>query len=297
MKSILRACCLGAAFLATAGAHARDPRWSEPQPPFRIYGDTWYVGSRGLAAILVTSPKGHVLIDGTLPDNAQLVEANIASLGFKLADIRVILNSHAHFDHAGALAALAKDSGAQVRASAAGALALEAGGNDPDDPQYGEASLYPAVANVVRVADGEAVRVGPLALTAHYTPGHTPGGTSWTWRSCEHGRCFDLVYADSFSAISRDGYRFTDDAAHPHRVEDFRASIATIAALPCDILITPHPELSGLPDRIAARDRGEKPDPVVDPQACKALAAKAQAGLDARLASEKASPKPSTGQR
>jgi len=130
-------------------AHATDnPRWSQPQQPFRIYGNTWYVGSRGLSAILVTSPQGHVLIDGTLPGNAGMIEANIRALGFKLRDIRVILNTHAHVDHAGAIAKLAKDSGAQVRASTASARQLEKGGVAADDPQYSAAARYPLVPDV-----------------------------------------------------------------------------------------------------------------------------------------------------
>ncbi|PWK89826.1 MBL fold metallo-hydrolase [Fulvimonas soli] len=287
-----------------AGPHA-NPAWTAPQRPFRIYGNTWYVGTRGLGAILVTSPQGHVLIDGTLPENAPLVEANIRALGFRLHDVRAILNSHAHVDHAGAIAALARDTaagatsvgaasgrdshepGATVYASTAGARALRAGGDDPDDPQYGEIPHYPPVPAARAVADGGTVRVGELVLTEHDTPGHTPGAATWTWRSCEDGRCLSMVYADSLSAFAGDRYRY-GDPAHPQRVAAFRRSLATLAALPCDVLMTPHPEASDLLARAAAHARGARPDPLVDGSACRRYAAKMQAMLDARLAKERA---------
>lgn len=273
--------------LAAAGiAHAEEPAWSQPHQPFRIYGNTWYVGTQGLSAILITSPDGHVLIDGTLPRNATQIEANIRALGFKLRDIRVILNSHAHADHAGAIARLAKDSGAQVQASSSGARALMAGGNDPDDPQYGSAPLYPAVARVAVVNDGGRVHVGTISITAHYTPGHTPGSTSWTWQSCEGGRCLAMVYADSLTALGGKNYRFTDDGKHPHRVEDFRHSIARVAALPCDILLTPHPDASDLIGRAERRGRDDEPGALIDRQACRNYAAGARQRFDALLREE-----------
>ena len=133
----------------------------------------------------MTSDSGHILIDAPLARNAELIEANVRALGFRVEDIRVILNSHAHFDHAGGIARLARDSGAEVRASVAGARALRTGGNDPDDPQHGLAGGYAPVDVAATLADGDVVRVGTLALTARLTPGHTPGSTTWTWRSCE----------------------------------------------------------------------------------------------------------------
>ncbi|MFC5435037.1 subclass B3 metallo-beta-lactamase [Rhodanobacter umsongensis] len=277
--------------LATLGiAQAEEPAWSQPRQPFRIYGNTWYVGTQGLSAILITSPGGHVLIDGTLPRNAAQIEANIRALGFKLRDVRVILNSHAHADHAGAIARLARDSGAQVWASSNGARALKAGGNDPDDPQYGMAPRYPAVAHVAVIRDGGRVRAGTITVTAHYTPGHTPGSTSWTWQSCEGSRCLAMVYADSLTALGSRDYRFTDDSSHPHRVEDFRHSIARVGALPCDVLLTPHPDASGFIDKADRRGRSAQADPLVDPQACRNYAAGARERFDGLLRQEGRTP-------
>lgn len=285
MKHLIRGVVFAACVFA-ASAHAANEDWTAPQKPFRIYGDTWYVGSHGLAAVLVTSPQGHVLIDAPMAENVPMIEANIRALGFRVEDVRLILNSHAHFDHAGGIAALARDSGASVRASAAGARALRSGGDDADDPQHGDADAYAAVPKVETFADGDVVRLGTLALTAHLTPGHTPGSTTWTWRSCEARRCLDLVYADSVTPLSNKGYRY-DDPAHPERLADFRRGLATIAALPCDVLITPHPEASGFLDRVARRDAGDA-DALVDRNACRVYAAKGTALLDARIAREHA---------
>lgn len=280
IAALLLAVCLPLA--TSVGA---TPEWSQPQKPFKLYDNSWYVGSKGLSAVLITSPQGHVLIDGTLPQNRSLIEANIRALGFRVQDIKLILNSHAHGDHAGAIAALAQDSGAMVRASVFGARALEAGGKDPEDPQFGSIDGYPPVPHVVPVRDGETVKLGSLAITAHYTPGHTPGGTSWTWRSCEQQHCLNMVYADSLSAISRDGFRFSDQ---PQRVAAFRRSIATVAGLPCDLLVTPHPDAIDLLERAARRDRGAQPNPLIDRNACHAYAEGAAKRLDARLDDEKA---------
>jgi metallo-beta-lactamase class B len=281
-------CLFALAAIATAPSYASNPAWTQAQKPFQVYGNTYYVGTRGLSAILVTSPRGHILIDGTLPENAGQIEANVRALGFRLGDIRVILNSHAHGDHAGAIAKLAHDSGAKVRASVAGARALAAGGKDPDDPQYGSAPLFPAVnGGIQTVGDGEVVRVGELALTAHATPGHTPGGTSWTWRSCEKDACMDMAYVDSLTALGHDGFRFTDDASHPRRVEDFRKTFDTVAGLPCDILMVPHPDAIDFADRIAAHTAGGQPDPLLDKGSCRAYAAAARKKFEAILVKER----------
>jgi metallo-beta-lactamase class B len=259
--------------------------WGQPQKPFRIYGNTYYVGSKGLSAILITSADGDILIDGTLAKNVPMIEANIRSLGVKLKDIRLILNSHAHSDHAGGIAALAHDSGASVAASAKGAKALMLGGNDPDDPQYADASLYPRIDNVRSVADNETVHVGSLAVQAHYTPGHTPGSTTWKWTSCEGKSCHSMVYADSLSLLTAGNYRYSDPA-HPERLNAFRQALKTVAALPCDILMVPHQDAIDFLTRAARRKPGEATDPLVDPNACRAYAATGQRNLDKQTAKE-----------
>ncbi|MGY3264745.1 subclass B3 metallo-beta-lactamase [Lysobacter sp. HA35] len=258
---------------------ADDAGWNDPAVPRHIYGNTWYVGTCGIGAVLVTSKDGHVLIDAGTEESATQVEANIRALGFRVADVRAIVNSHAHFDHAGGLARLQKDSGAPVYARADAASVLSTAHIDRSDPQMLALKSFPAVGHVETIADGAHVRVGAIDLTNHATPGHTPGGSSWTWRECEGGRCVDMAYVDSLTAVSDDVYRYSDNAAY---LAVFRATIASVAALPCDVLITPHPAASDLWSRVAP----ENSKPLVNPAACPDYAQAATVRLDARLAKE-----------
>lgn len=247
--------------------------WNRPVPPSRVFGNTYNVGTAGLSAILITSEQGHILIDGGLSQSAPRIDESIRALGLRLQDVKLILNTHAHFDHAAGIAAIQRATGAVVAARADAARAFEQGGVTPDDPQYGfgvEENAFPAVEHVRVIDDGEVLRVGDLAVTAHATPGHTVGGTTWSWRSCEESECRDIVYADSLTPVAAPGFRFTGDAAHPSRVDAFRKSIARVGALPCDILLAAHPG--------AAKG-----------MTCRSLAENARRQLDQRIAKEKQS--------
>lgn len=261
-----------------AKACAGREGWSDPAPPAHIYGTTWYVGTCGIAAILVTSQEGHVLIDGGPADAAPLILDNIRKLGFDPADVRWILTSHEHFDHIGGVAQLQRKTGARVAALAAAKRVLETGEPSADDPQaagLGDSSPVP----VTRVlADGDSVTVGPLAITVHETPAHSPGSASWTWQACDETfTCRMIAYADSATTIAADGYRFTD---HPDRVARVRIGLARIAALPCDVLVTPHPSASAFFARLSGKGA------LVDAGACRAYARGAEEKFAARLAGE-----------
>lgn len=257
----------------------KDPSWSQPTPARHIFGNSWYVGTCGITAVLVTSAKGHVLIDAGPQDSPQAIEAGIRALGFQLRDVRIILNSHEHRDHAGGIARLQRDTGAKVLARAPGAQALKAGVSDRRDPQFlfSTAHPFPAVANVHVLADGANVTLGPTVIRNIPSPGHTAGGSSWAWRSCEGATCHDIVFADSVTAISDDIYRYTD---HPEHVAAFRSTLAALEATPCDILLTAHPDASDLLERLDGKM------PLVDAGACKALALHGREVLDKRLADE-----------
>lgn len=259
--------------------------WNIPQEPFRIYGNTYYVGTRGLGSILITSPSGHVLIDGALPESAPLISANVRSLGFRMEDVKLILNSHVHFDHAGGLAELQKLSGARVAASPWTAEAMKRGVVPRDDPQFGVIGPITRVENVETVRDGETVTGGDVRLTARLTPGHTPGGTSWTWQSCESHRCLNLVYADSLTPVSAEGFRFSAGEVYPGALRDFERSFSFLESTPCDILITPHPEFSSLWQRLERRT--SDPDALIDRSACRVLAGSSRERLRKRLAAER----------
>lgn len=264
--------------------------WNAPQKPFRIFGNSWYVGTHGLGAVLVTSPAGHVLIDGGLPESAAPIAASIRALGFRMEDVKLIVNSHDHYDHAGGLAELQRMSGARVAASASSAKALEFGDSENDDPQFGLTLKFPKVAKVEIINDRQTLRAGDVALTAFFTPGHTPGGTTWTWKSCEGAKCVDLVYADSQTPISADDFYFSRSKTYPNAVSDFRKGHAALESMRCDILITPHPDASQLWSRLAARDGGNT-NALIDATACKRYAATARQRLEARLATEAKAPR------
>jgi metallo-beta-lactamase class B len=258
---------------------AENPSWTAPQKPFRIHGNTWYVGPRGLGVFLITAPTGDVLIDGGVPGDARLIEANIRTLGIALHDIKWILNSHAHSDHAGDIARLVHDTGAQVIAGAADAALLERGGYD--DPQYGDRFPFPPVHVARTVIDGERLHLGDLELTAHATPGHTRGNTTWTWTSCEGTRCLHVVDVGSLSAP---GFRLVGD---PGIVRQFERSFGVVAALPCDVPIAPHPGMVDFWARVARREQGDA-NALVDPAGCRAYAKAARESFEAELAKQRA---------
>jgi metallo-beta-lactamase class B len=261
---------------------ANEPSWTAAQAPFRIYGNTWYVGPRGLGVFLITAPAGDVLIDGGVPADAVLIETNIRKLGIELRDIKWILNSHAHCDHAGGLAQLARDTGAQVIASAADTAQLARGGHD--DPQYADRFVFPPVQVTRKVTDNERLRLGDLELTAHATSGHTRGNTTWTWQSCEDQRCLHMVDIGSLSAPS---YQLVGNPKYPGIIKDFEHSFAIVAALPCDIALAPHPDMVDMWARVAKREQGNA-DALIDPALCRAYAKDARASFEAKLTKQRA---------
>jgi metallo-beta-lactamase class B len=264
--------------------------WNRPQAPFQIFANTYYVGPRGLSAILVTSSQGHVLIDGALPESAAAIASSVRALGFKVEDIKLIVNSHAHFDHAGGIAELQRLSGATIAATPWSASVLTSGVVPRSDPQFGIVPFLAPARNVRTIKDGEILQVGPLALTAHETPGHTPGGTSWTWRSCAGADCAAFVYADSLSAVSADGFLFTRNSEYQNVLQDFARSFRTLETVACGILLTPHPEASGLWQRLERRASGEGPLAMMDPTACRTYVDVARERLRKRVLSETSPP-------
>lgn len=286
-----RGALLGVALFAAAGCASTGwdtpidceycERWNEAQAPFQIFANTYYVGTAGLSSILVDAGDRLILFDGGLPQSAPQIAGNLAELGFDIADVDVIFVSHVHYDHVGGIAALQRLSGARVITGEAGREPLANGVLDPGDPQYDPdraATRFPAVRSVETAADGTTVRIGRMDITAVATPGHTANSTSWAWRDCaSDGRCADVVYADSLSAVSRDGYRFADGAG-----DLLRASIRRIATLDCDILLSPHPFNFDMSDKLAAGGA----DAFIDGGDCARYASIALERLERRLDAE-----------
>jgi len=252
--------------------------YDKAAPPVRIFGNTYDVGTCGITAILITDPAGDILIDGGTDKDPDLIAANIRKLGFQLSDVKYLLHSHEHFDHVGGLAQLQRMTGAQLLASADAAPVLGSGIPSKDDPQAGVLQSFPAAHVDGLVQDGQQVRLGNNVLVAMATPGHTHGALTWHWGSCQAGVCRQIVYADSLSPATDKTYRFSD---HPAYLAAYRASIAKVAALPCDILVTPHPSASDMVKRFG---RGT----LEDSNGCRNYAAKLTQALDDQLAKEAA---------
>ena len=252
----------------------RARTWLAPQPPEKIFGNTYLVGFGGLSVALIDTGAGLVLIDGALPQAAPAILENVRSLGFDPADIKFILSTEPHYDHSGGLAALARDTGATVIASARGAEGLRAGALAQDDPQLAYGGAWPHVTRIRVVADGEVIELGHTRITAHATPGHTMGSMSWSWQACEGEDCKAIVFASSINPVSADGYRYTAPSSAPI-LEGFRATYRLLDGLPCDILISPHPDNAG-PGRYSDR-----------PGACRTYVERSRGLLSNRLATER----------
>ncbi len=254
--------------------------WDKAGPPFQVWGSTYYVGTCGISAILITGDEGHILIDGGPENAAGIVAANIEALGFKLSDVKLLLHSHEHHDHVAALAELQRLTGAKLLASEAAAPVLASGEASGDDPQADIHERFPGAQVSGVVNDLEPQRLGSLSLTPMATPGHTPGALSWHWQSCDGGDCLAITYADSLSPVSSDSYRFSDHAAY---LAAFRASLERVAAMPCDILLTPHPSASAMRERLLKGDLSAAPT-------CGDYAQDIETRLDERLSEEAKTP-------
>ncbi|AJA09312.1 putative metallo-beta-lactamase [Sphingopyxis fribergensis] len=256
----------------------RAKEWLAPLPPEKIFGNSYLVGFGGLSVALIDTGDGLVLIDGALPQAAPAILANVRKLGFDPKDIKFILSTEPHFDHAGGLAALARDTGATVVASARGAEGLRTGMHAKDDPQLAYGGSWPAVTRLRVVKDGEVLKLGKAAITAVATPGHTMGSMSWRWQACEGEVCKAIVFASSLNPVSADGYRFSSKAGASF-VKGFAESYRKMEAMPCDVLIAAHPDNAG-PGRYDET-----------PGACSAYADRGRKKLEKRLADERSGTK------
>lgn len=282
----IRSVAVLALLLATANSIAAEPvlppstgyktpdGWRQPVAPFQIAERTWYIGTQGLAALLVKTPDGAVLIDGGMAQAADLLLARMAQLGVQPRDLRLILHSHAHADHAGPLAAIRRATGAQLVSNAESAALLARGGSD--DLHYGDDLLFPPVVADRLLHDGETVELGDTRFTVHFTPGHTPGSMSWTWTDSRDGAPRRIAYVDSLSAPD---YRLAGNPRYPRIVDDYRRSFARVRELPCDVLIAPHPGGVGWTPAATAT-------PHPDPMTCRDHADAAEAAFERQLQQE-----------
>ncbi len=253
--------CLGPAATKPSTAQQSFPveAWNKPFKPFRIIGNIHYVGTNNLACYLLTTPQGHILIDTALQESAPIVRANIAALGFKLKDIKIILSSHAHFDHVAGHAEMKAATGAQVYATAADAVVLESGGKQGFFPL----TPYKPVKVDKVLNDGEVVRLGKVALTAHLTPGHTEGNTTWTTTVEDGGKQYNVVFVGSMSI--NDGVHLVNFPAWPDIAAAYAKSFQTLKALPCDVFLGPHAPFFALEAKVKLLDAKTRTNPFIDP--------------------------------
>lgn len=234
--------------------------WTRPVEPFRIIGNIYYVGGADLTSYLIETPKGLILLDGGSASLAPAIQRHIEQLGFKVSDIRILLNSHAHTDHAGGLMYFKRASGARLIASEGDRPLLERWARDP---QFGDRLGFPAVVVDQIIHDGELVELGGVTLRAVLTPGHTPGCTTWTMTANEGGRKYDVVFFCSTSAPS--GYRLVNNKEYPHIVSDYEHSFARLKRLPCDVFLGAHGTFFHLKEKSARLKAGARPNPFIDP--------------------------------
>ncbi|WP_269716158.1 subclass B3 metallo-beta-lactamase [Caulobacter sp. NIBR2454] len=250
------------AFMAvgsTASAQGWPADWTKATTPYRIVGNVYYVGSEGIASYLISSSQGHIVIDGGMPEGAPLIEASIRKLGFKVEDVKILLNTHAHIDHAGGLAQLKADTKARLYASKADEESLEKGVHVGDNDNG--AVAYPAVKVDRTVKDLQTVKLGEVAITAHLTPGHTTGCTTWTLPVVERERALNVTFYCSTTVA---GNVLIGNRAHPRIVDDYRASFAKLRMIPTDVFLPNHPGFADLAGKRQRLLRGE-PNPYIDP--------------------------------
>ena len=270
---------------ATGSVFAQaNPDWTEPFPPFRIADNLYYVGSKGLANYLVTTPQGNILMNSDLEANVPLIQASIEKLGFKFKDTKILLISHAHWDHDAGSAMIKEITGAKYMVMDADVAVVESGGKT--DFEYGNSptTLY-RPAKVDRVLhDGDEVKLADALLVAHLTPGHTKGCTTWTMQVTDRGKAYNVVMLGSPNV--NPGYKLVDNKAYPEIAEDYERMWSVLKSLPCDIFLGAHGSYFGLEEKYALAKEGSS-NPLVDPSGYKKYIAQKEQDFRTELARQK----------
>jgi metallo-beta-lactamase class B len=262
---------------------AQSPDWIEPFPPHKIADNLYYVGSKGLASYLITTPQGNILINSSLESSVALIRASVEKLGFKFGDTKILLISHAHWDHDAGTAQVKKLTGALYMVMDSDVSVVESGG--VDDFQYGKkaGNQYPP-AKVDRVLhDGDVVKLGGISLIAHKTPGHTKGCTTWTMKVTDGGKSYDVVIVGSPNV--NEGYRLVNNPLYPQIAQDYETTFRVLKSLPCDIFLGAHGDYYGMTAKYARLQPG-KPNPFVDPDGYKSYVAEREQAFRTELAKQ-----------
>lgn len=271
---------------AQADPQARSE--NQPAPPFRIAGNIYYVGASDVTSFLIVNPAGDILLDGGFVETAPQIGANIEKLGFKPSEVKFLLNSHAHYDHAGGLAELKKRTGAKMVAMEGDATVLASGGHA--DFFFGDRLTFPPIKPDRVIHDGDTVTLGNVTMTAHLTAGHTRGCTTWTMTTQENGKPLQVVFIGSMSVLP--GYRLTGKESYPGMAADYEKSFRALRSLPCDVFLGAHGSFFDLAGKRAllADDAGR--NPFIDPAGYRAYVEGAEAAYQAELKRQRASDPP-----
>ena len=235
--------------------------WNRPVKPFRIIGNVYYVGAIEVSSFLITTPQGHILLDSGFAETVPQIRENVTQLGFKLEDVKLLINSHAHYDHAGGLAELKALTGAKLAASEADAAQLASGGKG--DFQWGDTLAFAPVQADRILHDGDTIELGGVWMVAHLTPGHTKGNTTWTMEVKDGGKTYNVVFMGSTSAPD---YKLVNNPKYPNIVADYQRSFRVLESLPCDVFLGPHGSFFGLTEKMTGLEQGAKTNPFIDPQ-------------------------------
>jgi len=252
--------------LALAQKDPQSRASNQPVEPFRILGNVYYVGASDVTSFLITTPEGDILLDGGLEETAPMIRDNVRKLGFRMEDVKILLSSHSHFDHAGGLAALKQMTGAKLAAMDADAPLLARGGKG--DFRFGDDLDFPPVQADRILHDGDTVTLGGATLTAHLTPGHTPGCTTWTMKVTDGGKSYDVVFLGSDTI--NPGVVLTNNPKYPQIAADYARTYEVLKKLPCGVFLASHGsffDLKGKSERLRTRKTPETPNPFIDPQA------------------------------
>jgi metallo-beta-lactamase class B len=258
-----------------------NPEWNRPVEPFRIIDHIYYIGASDVSVFLITTPEGHILLDTGFRETVPILENNVRKLGFRFADIRLLLASHAHYDHAGGIAEIKARTKARLLVNPAETELFMRGGKG--DFAFGDRYAFPPVTPDGQVEDGGEISLGGTILTAHFTPGHTKGCTSYSTRIREEGRAYDVVFPCSMTAP---GYRLENNEQYPRIIADFEASFDKLRALPCDVFVGGHSWDFGLEAKRAKLHSGAEQNPFVDPEGYRQWLERARAAFHKQLAEE-----------
>jgi len=283
-NSVIAFIILALAFVGAKEAKVQDD-WTEPFPAFRIADNLYYVGSKGLANYLITTPQGHILINSDLEANVPLIRASIESLGFKFTDVKILLISHAHYDHNAGSAMIKKLTGAKYMVMDGDVPVVESGGKS--DFQYGNdpASLYPPTKVDRVLRDGDEVKLGDAVLTARLTPGHTKGCTTWTMKVKDGEKIRDVVIVGSPNV--NPGYKLVGNSVYPRMAQDFERTFQVLKSLPCDYFLGAHGSYFDMETKYAQLKAG-RTTAFIDPDGYKIYVADRERAFRRELAKQKA---------